>query len=86
MKKKPASLWVARNPEPFGFEGFYKVYTTKPKKSRRGEYSGSDHSYSLGTYCPKKFEKFTGFKMERGKCKRVTIKFTEVKPRARSGK
>lgn len=33
----------------------------------------------LDAFCPRKFERITGFKLEPGECKRVTITVKEVK-------
>ena len=72
---KPKAVWVARETTDFGGASFYFLCRTKP----RSLFYGMANRDWLETFCPDKFERITGFKLEPGECKRVTITVKEVK-------
>ena len=71
---KPKAVWLARETSDPGIQ-FYFLCRTKP----RSLFYGADNRYWLETFCHDKFERITGFKLEPGECKRVTITVTEFK-------
>ena len=69
---KPKVVWLARE------AGGIKWYFISSIKPRRLDDIWANRGV-VETFCPDKFERITGLKLNPGECKRVTITVKEVK-------
>ena len=69
---KPKVVWLARET---GAVEWYFISSIKP----RNFYDVWANRGVVDAFCPRKFERITGFKLNPGECKRVTITVKEVK-------
>ena len=76
-KRMPKRMWVSRDSDE---DSDYELWSTKPVMNNLGTYLVSDTRgcYELGEFCSDDFEKYTGYKLNPGECKRVRIIIEEV--------